>query len=184
MSDKSISIITPTIGRLSLEQTINSVYNQLADDDEIIVVGDGKCNIAAAICNKYEKVKYFEIQKSGCYGALCRDFGINAAKNPFIWFLDDDDSALPESIATIKSSIDPGKDKMYLFKMKNPNVWITKNLIVGNLSSQTIVVPKRQDLPRWGLQYAGDYHFAKACAEFLNVVWIDKVIAHRNLFRG
>ena len=184
MSDSSISVIMPTINRGSLESAIKSVHEQLSPEDQLIVVGDGPCPDAYSICDKYKKTKYFEIPKFGHWGAACRDFGIKMAEKAFIWFLDDDDTALEGAVDAIKSSIIPGTDKMYFFKMRNPDIWKEKNLVVGNISSQTVVVPNRENLPKWGLEYAGDFTFAKECSKFLEVVWVDKLVAHRNRFIG
>lgn len=179
----SISVVMPTINRRSLELAIKNIHDQLSSEDQIIVVGDGPCPGAFNICDRYKKTKYFEIPKFGHWGAACRNLGIKMAEKDFIWFLDDDDGILDGAVEAIKSSISPGTDKMYIFRMRNPDIWRNKNLVVGNVSSQVLVVPKRFDLPGWGLEYAGDFTFAKECSKFLEVVWVDKVIAHRNLFK-
>jgi len=49
-----LTVITPTIGRRSLLDTLLSIYRQLAPGDEHLVIGDGKQPEAAAMCSSLD----------------------------------------------------------------------------------------------------------------------------------
>src|SRR5512147_1401720 len=52
-STSSISVIIPTCGRNSLQQTLESVASQkLVSGDEVIVVADGRSDSARALCDR------------------------------------------------------------------------------------------------------------------------------------
>lgn len=98
-------IILPTIGRPSLETTIQSVLAQEYKDWHLYIVADGHC----VTQNKLEK--YFS-EKISCdmlskfhndYGAASRNNGISLGHSAWIAYVDDDDIWLPNHLTTLVS---------------------------------------------------------------------------------
>lgn len=103
MSDKqeTLGVIIPTYQRAHLlHETIHSVLNQTRQADEIIVVDDGSTdNTADAIKVFAGKVRYIRQANKGVSAA--RNTGILNATTDLIFFLDSDDTLLPEALSAL-----------------------------------------------------------------------------------
>ncbi len=88
-----LSIIVPTYNcRDYIEECIDSILDQLNDDDELIVVDDGSNDGTDRIIEEYEKdprVKIIFRRHEGASGA--RNAGLDAADGEYIAFVDCDD---------------------------------------------------------------------------------------------
>jgi glycosyltransferase involved in cell wall biosynthesis len=184
----SVSVITPTVARPSLRQTLESIVPQLGRGDEIIVISDGKSDIARDICAPYVQCVYLETEPSYVFGNKQRDYGIEKANGTHIAFCDDDDIFLPWALQSIRKAADSHPDAMFIFKVEpngykavhHPHLWVERTIRKGNIMSCGVVVPNRPDLPKWQLspdEYAADFYFAQQCAQHCEVIWRDEVIA-------
>ena len=86
-----ISVVIPTCNRYNfLKRAIESVLAQNYLPKEIIVVDDGSSDATSQIKKDFEFIKYIYQENSGV--SLARNKGIQNATNPWIAFLDDDDT--------------------------------------------------------------------------------------------
>jgi len=96
----SITFIIPTIGRQSLQNSINSLLKQTIKDWHAIIIFDGiKCNLN----NNDERIQIIEIEKTGINinsAGNVRNYGMSLATTEWIAFLDDDDTIAIDYIET------------------------------------------------------------------------------------
>lgn len=97
---KSISVVIPTYNRQhTLARAIDSVLDQTAAVDEIIVVDDGSTDQTRFfLSEKYPGIEYYYQPNAGVSAA--RNKGVSVAKSDWIAFLDSDDQWLAKKIAT------------------------------------------------------------------------------------
>jgi glycosyltransferase involved in cell wall biosynthesis len=102
-----ISIITPTYNREQLVQTtIKSIQAQTFTDWELIIVDDGSTdNTANAIQPFLQDPRISYVKKANSGQAASLNVGVSHAKGEFITFLDSDDEAYPEWLATVSHEI-------------------------------------------------------------------------------
>jgi len=102
-----LTFIIPSIGRDTLENTIQSLENQTNDNWNAIIIFDG-CE--PTIKNTNDKIKIMQIEKIGgilCYNAAgaVRNEGIKCATTDWIAFLDDDDTIASNYVETFYNEI-------------------------------------------------------------------------------
>lgn len=176
----SLSIIIPTIGRHSLQQTIESI--ELDDNDEIIVVGDGPQPQAYEIVKSWDNLNiiYIEGPKTGCYGNKQRQLGMENAKGTHLMFIDDDDVYMPGALDAVRTAIELKPDRLMLFSFVNIHglvLWTEPTARISNISTQQIVFPNCPEwLGTWGERYEGDYDFIRSTINRWpggdrNVIW-------------
>jgi glycosyltransferase involved in cell wall biosynthesis len=167
----SISIIVPTIGRASLEQTLRSLTHQVQDEDEIIVVGDGERLSARRLCGP--PIQYFETWRPGSRcGAEQRDYGIMRATGNWLAFLDDDDIYTRGALAAVRAQLPEIPDRPHIFRMQYEHrggriLWDEPEFRICNVGTPMLVVPRRLDLPHW---FRLD---VRACFDWF---WISQVV--------
>lgn len=99
-----ISLIIPVYNvRDYLFQCLDSLYKQIDETVEIILVNDGSTDDSLAICRKYvEKypnTKVIDKENGGLSDA--RNVGTDAATGDYIYYLDSDDWLAPNAIKTL-----------------------------------------------------------------------------------
>lgn len=83
------TVVIPTIGRLTLKQTIESA---LREGFPVIVVCDGACPAVVSSIQQDQRVHIVQLGKAfGWYGAIAYNVGAYMAKTEFIISLADDD---------------------------------------------------------------------------------------------
>jgi glycosyltransferase involved in cell wall biosynthesis len=104
-----VTFIIPTIGRDTLNRSIESILNQTIEDWNIIIIFDGiKSNIDMNYIND-KRIKIIEIKKKGFYincAGNVRNEGIKYAKTEWIAFLDDDDTISHDYIETFYKELE------------------------------------------------------------------------------
>ncbi len=93
-----VTVIVPTFSRARmLEQCVTSLLRQTRPPQEIIVVDDGSTDDTSAVVGRMPPpVRYLHQPNAGKPAAL--NFALPHATGQWIWFFDDDDVALPQSI--------------------------------------------------------------------------------------
>lgn len=176
-----LTVITPTIARPSLRETLTSIAGQLGAGDEHLVIGDGPQPDAAAMCAEFGAT-YLTGPASRGYGMLQRDCGISVATGEYVAFCDDDDVFTPDALATIRAAIGEHPGTPLLFRMATPwlgVLWQERVVREGNVGTPMIVTPRYDDIPRWhddGLLYTGDHRFIKRLTDAHGVAWREEVI--------
>ena len=179
----SINIVIATIGRPSLRRMIESLADQVHEDDCVTLLCDGitppdyifqllACNVVAIANLKKEGYWGHGIRnkyQSGYYG----DWIINA---------DDDDIFLPEALDSIRQkAID--QSRLYLFRFRHMGqggkvYWHTahKENWIGNIGTPCMVYSPNVIAPPWAYEYGGDGIFAQELASKLDPVYVNKII--------
>lgn len=156
----ALSMIVASVGRPSLERTLESIYPQSRVGDEILVSVNRDCP----------------------WGHAARNQLMLVARGHAIMFIDDDDAYLPGALDAVRAAFDQAPDRMHLFRMMYSDgrvIWQARDLVEGQVSTGTIVVPNASGkLGVWGSRYAGDFDFAASTAALhdLPPVWHQDVI--------
>jgi glycosyltransferase involved in cell wall biosynthesis len=102
----NVTFIIPTIGRETLNRSIESILNQTVENWNIIVIFDG---IKSNITVNDKRIKIIEIEKKGLYincAGNVRNEGIKYATTEWIAFLDDDDTISHNYIETFYKELE------------------------------------------------------------------------------
>ena len=186
--DDALTIVIPTIGRSSLEATLDSIACQIEMFDQVFVIGDGTYPETRKLVQKYGiQYGYFELKDGPHHdwGATARNFGIEIAKKAYIAFMDDDDRYLPGAFKCIKTAIQTFPGHPFMFRMLHEReiLWKTNELCIGNVSSQMVVVPNIQaKLGRFSERYDGNFDFIRSTADFYfpdynPFIWCEDIIS-------
>lgn len=87
---QSISVIIPTVGEETLEQTLRAIILQITDLDEVIVVGTFSCELP----KKFSNINFVSTN-STVSAASARNLGMKIAKGDIFLFTDSD--CIPDS---------------------------------------------------------------------------------------
>jgi glycosyltransferase involved in cell wall biosynthesis len=117
-----ITFIIPTIGRDTLEKSIESILNQTNPNWKLIIIFDG---IKSTISISNPKIEIIEISKTGegiNSAGNVRNKGIKYVKTEWVGFLDDDDTIANDYVETFYNEINnyPNIDTL-IFRMYNEN---------------------------------------------------------------
>ena len=162
----SISVIIPTVGRPTLERTLASVAPQLEAGDEILVLRDN----------------------TGDLGNTPRDKAVEIAHGSHLWFIDDDDIAMPGALAAMRRVATRGV--MACFRMaygehsEEPGrmLWERKVVEPGNLGTPCALVPNINGLPYWTeandeLIFSDIRFLMKVARTCRDVTWHEDIVA-------
>jgi len=179
-----LSIIIPTVGRDSLQATLESVVSQThrvgPDADEVLVIGGPGAAVAPyadAGC------RHLPCPPGGDWGCVERTKGIAAATGTHLAFIDDDDVWVPGARLALAHAMADWPDRLALFRMRYRKdgaiLWDKPVLRVGNVSTQMILVPNDPArLGRWTTRREGDFDFISSCQwPEQAIAWYDNVIA-------
>lgn len=176
----TLTVIIPTIGRPTLERTLDSVASQpLLDGDAVIVVGRGESIQAMAARYGY---RFLECPPGGHGGAEERMKAIPLVTTTHIGFLDDDDVWVPGARETIRQAQLTTPTRPMVFRMRYPSgreLWKDKVVRRGNVGTPMIVVPNQpQYLGKWPSQRMNDYYFLSSMKwKPSDIVWRPDVLA-------
>jgi glycosyltransferase involved in cell wall biosynthesis len=114
-----ITFIIPTIGRESLQNSINSLLNQTITKWNALIIFDG---IEINIVNNDERIKIIKIEKLGLNinsAGLVRNYAMSLVKTDWIAFLDDDDIISNDYIEIFYKEFDLYSElDLIIFRMK------------------------------------------------------------------
>lgn len=129
---KLITFILPTIGRLSIINTIQSLKRLKTDLWECIIIFDGVKNTILPTLKQDRRFRIFEIDKLGGapnHSGLVRNYAFPFVSTPWIGFIDDDDTLSPYYIDNLLEEIKIQSDQLdtILFRMIYRNKMILPN---------------------------------------------------------
>src|SRR5690242_15017647 len=109
----SISTIIPTRNRAPLlARAIDSVLAASRPSDELIVVDDGSTDNTTAVLARYaDRVR--TIVTAGLGAGAARNIGVEAARHPFIAFLDSDDEWMRDRLEIGRRLLDARPDILF-----------------------------------------------------------------------
>ena len=194
-----LSVVVPTVGRASLARAVRSLLKQ-GDwlPFEVVLVGDTFAGTwreslpaAQALAETDPRLSYTECDGGvHAWGHPQRTHGARMAKGQYLWWLGDDDVALPGAFQSIARAIraheaDP---RVFLFRWIAPwkmVLWHTAGFLgpePGFIDAECIVCPNVPDkLGTWVNRYQGDFDFIAETVErwggLERVIWRPEVIA-------
>lgn len=93
----TISVVVPSYNSASvIDAALSSILSQTHQPDEIIVVDDGSHDDTAAVCRRFEEVRY--IRQSNAGASTARNRGADIADGDLLAFLDADDEWSPRKL--------------------------------------------------------------------------------------
>jgi glycosyltransferase involved in cell wall biosynthesis len=190
----SVSVVMPTVGRPSLWAAVASVVDQLEDDDELIVVGDGRQGAAASVVEDFQpaRLTYVEASAPGsAFGNAQRDAGMAIANGSHLMFLDDDDAWRHGALERVRDALQCHCDaNAHIFKAEwgpghhahGVTLWADEEVRVQNIATPMVVLPNRCYARSWmdgnAAGVVSDWWFlSTAIGECAGVVWHTDVIA-------
>lgn len=158
----TISFIIPTIGRPSLQQTLDSI--DAWEGDEVLVI-------------KHDP-------PSGNWGNDERQDGTNRATCQWLAYIDDDDWYVPNHRKIMDNAIKENPNHYpVMFQMRYPSgrlLWNEKKIKCGNIGAPMFLVPNiKKNLHKWEpARSAADFIFADKWAWPARLtIWREEVIA-------
>ena len=174
-----ISVVIPTIGRETLDLTLESFARDLTDQDHVIVMADGanewvsdlvydfSCRFPAA-----DWTYAFEPEILGTFGHPLTNIALNryVDSDSWVWRLDDDDIAAEGALDALRSAQD---DPWSVFRMtfgpghyaEGITIWREPRLRHGDVGTPMFFAPLCS--ARFGLEYSGDFVYAQALEAML-----------------
>lgn len=111
LSQRSVAVVIPTIGRESLSRAVRSALSQDDADVEVIVVVDGPDDPDLATEVRKDGDVHVLFTGGGCGAAVARQLGSERASGYWVAYLDDDDIWLPgklsQQLAAAHCSVNP-----------------------------------------------------------------------------
>ncbi len=115
----SISVIVPSMGRDTLERTLDSIFECRYPNIEVIVVFNNcsESKVKDIIC-KYPRIQGIRYQEK-IFPYEAKNAGIKQSTGKYITFLDDDDTALPEKFFDLSRILERNEDVFAVFGQYN-----------------------------------------------------------------
>lgn len=166
----TLSIITATSGRDTLDRTLASLASQLGDGDELLVLR----------------------RDGNPFGNATRDEAIPRCAGSHLWWMDDDDIATDGALDTIRAAVELHPEAVHIFRMDcgDKSFWNGQEVTFGNVGGTMCVVPNIPGkLGVWahagrfnaGLAdgNGGDFHFLTGTLSLLgsDPIWHEEIIA-------
>lgn len=168
-----ISFLVPTLGRPSLQATLDSI--ECWPGDEILVIGDH-------LQVNDPRVRVIQCAPGGDWGHTERNVAMPVAKGRYLAHIDDDDVYAPGTRAVMADAIAQTPDRPVLFRMQYPNggtLWRWPTLAFGNVGTPMILIPNvLEKLGRFESFHGGDYaYLASMKWSADDIVWRPEVTA-------
>jgi len=191
MSEIRLSIIIPTLGRLTLARTLSGISRQILQrGDQVLLIADGLSPAAIAIWERSGLPGEAITLTSGPHG----DWGNTAKREALrrvtgthVVYIDDDDLHVPGAFAAIRRGVQWDTRGFHIFKMryvegKHPGgvLWHQPELVPDNVGTPMFVHPADCVLGAWGTDYRSDFEFMRSTAQAnpdRRIHWHDHVIA-------
>lgn len=178
----SLHVLIATTGRESLFKMLDSLELQLESNDFLTIVFDAidRDNIFDLLENTLVKFEcicnvIMEPYNLGFWGHGIRN-KYNQLRGDFVLHGDDDDTYLPEAIATIKKEVSKDLNALYVFPMLTIYGCIRGNpMVLGNIGTPMGVIPAYYNSQaKWGYFYGGDFAFYELLSKKVpRIVYVD-----------
>ena len=110
----SFSIIIPVYNtERYLMECINSLIDQLTDNDEVILINDGSTDNSSQICTEIantQRTAIHLIQQRNKGLSAARNAGMHIAKNDYVLFIDSDDKVSREYLPVLRKKLSDNKE--------------------------------------------------------------------------
>lgn len=114
-----ISVVVPSMGRDTLERTLNSIFECRYPNIEVIVIFNN-CSVerVTRLKQRYDRIRAIHYHKK-IFPYEAKNAGINLSSGRYITFLDDDDTALPEKFFDLSKYLENNPDIFAVFGQYN-----------------------------------------------------------------
>ncbi len=114
-----ISVVMPSMGRDTLERTLDSIFECRYPNIEIIVIFNN-CSVERVkeIKEKYNRIRTIHYACK-VFPYTAKNTGIQLSTGKYITFLDDDDTALPEKFFNLSGHLEREEDVFAVFGQYN-----------------------------------------------------------------
>ena len=178
----TFNILIATIGRPTLQRMLDSLHQQLNNDDCLTIVFDGHTNMPSSFdISKFKckVINYCEPTPLGFFGHGIRNkYASILEKRDFIMHADDDDTYIEDSFHKLRNMII--YDNLYITKMIfNNNLIIPRNneIITNNIGTPNGIIPYNLNLlGEWKHFYGGDAEFYKTISQISKTIFLDLII--------
>lgn len=177
-----ISFIVPTIGRVTLARTLDSI--EARPEDEVVIVGSVSALVAAgAMMNgRTGTYRFIPCPPGRDWGHAERNFVTPLTRGKYLAHIDDDDWYAPGTRALMQDVMDNTPGRPALFRMRFPNgitLWQEPALRCGNMGTPCIFIPnEQQKLGTFGSFVGGDCHYMETMKWRQDeIVWRPEIIA-------
>lgn len=191
MTRPLLTVTIPTVGRATLERTLQSIRAQTtASAVEILVVGDTHAGTYAAalasvprLCGQYGARYLAHDGGQHMFGQPQRQYGMEHAQGAWLMWSQDDSHWTPTAYAAITAAIRDGPPCPLIGQVQvqmGHVVGVGPSLALGTLDADGLCLPNQPErLGRWGLVYEGDWHMARETIALWGgqVRWIDALLA-------
>jgi len=143
-----LSIIIPTIGRETLDATLNSIrFSHVTVPIEVVLVNDGNHPAAFDLYLKYQRdleINYLSLDTMhNDFGAHARNMAYRVATGTHFAYMDDDDIYSLGGVETIIADITAQPTKLFLYKClwfwTGLHVWSTKGDLSRNFQPNKLL---------------------------------------------
>lgn len=183
-----LSIIVPTADGEGLDTLFESVSDQLADGDEVLVVGDTHDGPLFHVIEQVRARGFNYVEHDAghhCWGHCQINYGMTWANGDYLVFIDDDDCFPDGALQAIR-------DAAYTLREPRPMIFRfysrrhgrvlppTHEVRESAIGGHALVAPNIPDrLGQWGERYAGDFDFIVSTLALWpeGPAWFDDVIA-------
>lgn len=125
-----VSVIIPTFNRAhTLKRALDSVFNQSMPAHEVIVIDDGSTDKTHSLIKNYNAPINYMFQKNKGVSSA-RNAGIKIARNPWLAFLDSDDTWHPKKLALQQLALTQQEHKV----AHTNEVWIRNGMRVNPMN--------------------------------------------------
>jgi hypothetical protein len=191
-SKPTLSLLVPTHREdRPLRRCLDSVVEQLAAGDEVIVVGDtadGPLPSVAHLVRSYGPQFTYAALNTGQhdYGHSQLNYAMTLAQGEYLHFNDDDDVWQPNALDVFRMAIKQTPDLPLLFRFKSwvgPIFWLRPGLFERNaVGGHCLVTPNDPTkLGQWAPEYNGDWDFVEQTVNAYGgpscAIWRDEIIA-------
>lgn len=176
-----LSVSVATVGRPTLEATLQSVTSQLLPGDEVLVIGatdDIRQRAEAMGC------RFLYCPAGNDWGASERNATLPSATGDYIAFLDDDDVWTGGARVAIEAAMQQHAGRPLIFRMQYAEhgllLWARQEAAMGNVGTPMMVMSNDPaKLGTFGTFYGGDFHFLQTSKWDLqrDLVWVPHIIA-------
>ena len=113
-----ITFIIPTIGRPTLQRTLDSIRSNTNPSWEAIVMFDG---VEPTIKSGDGRIRIYRMNKVGVrnYAGRVRNYAISMASTPWVGFVDDDDTITPSYVSDLVDHLSSSNPDVVIFRMKD-----------------------------------------------------------------
>jgi glycosyltransferase involved in cell wall biosynthesis len=163
-----LSIIIPTIGRILLKRALDSYLPTMLIDDEIVVVADGRQDIAREIVWEINdrRIIYAETPPIHDWGSSQVDLGIRIAHGDAIMLCGDDDYGQPDAMAVVHKAVDEDPLIVHVFRFSGREGYWSGFGDIG-ISQQMVA-------PTWAARYI---KHTDSPGDMGDVEFVNKIIA-------